>query len=625
MPSVEYTPPREEDGKWTPGFDSYGKYWYVYFHYQKWDSAFGEAGQVRYYYRCSEGGDIITEGRINQDILEDNSWLVIFKVYEGQTLSIRLADYWSGAHYSEYATVNWKSLSSLIPGGYTYVIWGKGEKKSSSLDLFWINKYHTSAKSQTEYFNGDSCAPSNEDDAFVQANNDEYIDRCGKIIGKIDDDHFWPRVKNLTGPVDGKAYVSSFVKWCAADYNELGQIDDCPSSTTLESDNWVREYGGHYYRIIPKGESNCKKDGETIFEDFCYKENKFQSEVCKVNEDVFWNTDKLRDLCTGYTNLDLPICRKFCRERPGNCSAAIKDLCKNEDLILWSDEESLYRAKVEEAEAKLAEAEAKLAAATTWPQQYSAQTKLAMANINLAIIKSSTKEAIRVKQEYCGCFLPQPVYDKWLKPAVDDGFFNIMDNTPAAQCYFPECQRSDFQEKTTAERNCPDIVNCVNKVDIGSVGDDSAVNIISENKCSSTEDAVREESETEREQTIDEEAAKEEAIQYAEEAATAAANGDMEAAAAAAEAAAEAASRAGDGRNGEIANQAAQRAANIAKTDDDGATTDTKSDTKSDNSTKKDYTSAYIGAGIIVFILIIGAAVWLYYRNKNQQNNFSRI
>ena len=597
MASVEYTPPKLENGKWTPGFDIYGKYWYVYFYYQKWTSAFGEAGQVRYYYKCKEGGETITAGRINQDILEDNSWLVIFKVYEGQTLSIRLADYWSGPHYSEYATVNWKDIEPLISRGYTYIIWGKGEKSGSSLDLFWINKYHTSSKSQTEYHNGDDCAPSIFDDAFVHAGHTDYIGRCGRILGKIDDDHFWPLVKNLTGPVNGKAYVSSFVKWCAADYNEMGQIDDCPSSSRLTSENWIREYGGHYYRIIPTDEMKCKKDGQVIFEDFCYKEDKFNSDVCKVNEDAFWNTSKLRNLCKGSTNLDKPICRKFCRERPGNCSAAIKDLCKNEDLILWSDEESLYRAKVEEAEAKLAAAEAKLAA-TNWSQQFSATQKVAAATVNLAVVKSTTKEAIRVKQDYCGCFLPQPVYDKWLKPAVDDGFFNIMDSTPAAQCYFPECQISDFQEKTTDERNCPDIVNCVNKVDIGSVGDNSAVNIISENKCSSTEDVVREESETEREKDIAEEAAKEEALLYAEEAATAASNGDMEAAAAAAAAAAEAASRAGDGLNREIADQAAERAAKFTVPDN-------KKKTHSDVTIEKDLTGLWVGLGVLGFIMLI--------------------
>ena len=81
MPSVEYKPPRSEITNgvtlWTPGFDRYGKYWYVYFYYQKWTSAFGEQGQVRYYYRCSKGGEITTQGRINQDAIKTGNNLGI--------------------------------------------------------------------------------------------------------------------------------------------------------------------------------------------------------------------------------------------------------------------------------------------------------------------------------------------------------------------------------------------------------------------------------------------------------------------------------------------------------------------------------------------------------------------
>jgi len=79
--------------------------------------------------------------------------------------------------------------------------------------------------------------------------------------------------------------------------------------------------------------------------------------------------------------------------------------------------------------------------------------------------------------DVCGCYYPDRVYDDLAEKLAGYG---IHAPDSAAECIAPQCQKSPLRDNTV---NCPDVINCVNRVEITNEGTIGDVNISSRNEC----------------------------------------------------------------------------------------------------------------------------------------------
>jgi len=295
---IKYPYPNENnknDGTQNPGFDENGKYWYVYFFYQRWSTVLNKnEGRIYFNFSCPNGASKGGPTYRSRKTLEANGWKYTIKLYENQQVTIQMSDrdpkiksiIYPNTHkydrvYSQKITITWDDIKDLIPLNKTLMVWGTGHvwEEKSGMELFYVSDYKgRGSGDKPGAAEGPYCNPGYERGQCWRLEPIKVVD--------INHDHF----------VNGS----------------------------------LADKEGNLIYFQP-GSAGCHPQS---FSDWCYTTDEMKSTICKENEEAFHNETSQEKLCNNKEHVSTPECKSFCSPDKASspCEKGLEEYCKNETL-----------------------------------------------------------------------------------------------------------------------------------------------------------------------------------------------------------------------------------------------------------------------------------------------------